>query len=175
MKEAYLPKEETLLTEIRKWKNTENLCGNVYDEGAVKSRSFQKLKLQEYKRLYQKYKGSSLSVDELALHQMLRYQYRKIEKSLFPSRLVRVGRRLWTAVRAKAERVLAGGPSGVANAAEMQRDFVSRGMGKPVGPSVAEQAEKEEPEQKKRPEGWWVNDLGRKDKSSRKDHKLGLH
>jgi hypothetical protein len=167
MKEAYLPKQENLLTELRNWKNTENTCGGIYDDAAIKSRSFQKLKMQTYQQLYRKYKGTNLSVDEKALHPMLRHQYKQIELKLYPNVLVRVGMRAWSAVQLKVKGLVKG--SGklenpeMFNAAGFSSVISSGGRETSVESSVAKPKE-QVMENKNQSETRWVNDLGRKGK-----------
>ncbi|SEA15133.1 hypothetical protein SAMN05192529_10959 [Arachidicoccus rhizosphaerae] len=177
MKESFLPKQETLLTELRNWKNTESLCGNVYNDEAVKSRRFQKLKMQTYQVLYGKYKGTSLSSDEKALHQMLRHQYKQIELKLYPNALARVGMRAWNAARRKVEGLVNGGAKPenreLFNAAGLTSVISANGAVNVAEPSVAKSKE-QQMENSSRPERW-VNDLGRKSKGQEKSQKMEIH
>lgn len=178
MKQSNLPKQETLLTELRNWKNTENLCGNVYDDAAVKSRSFQKLKMRTYQGLYRKYKGASLSSDEKALHQMLRHQYKQIELKLYPSAMVRVGMRAWSAARLKMGGLVKGGSNlqnqEMFNGAGLASVTAFGGHEMSVESSVAKLKE-QLVDQMQPSAARWVNDLGRKGKDREKGQKMEMH
>ena len=178
MKESYLPKQETLLTELRNWKNTENVCGGVYSDEALKSRSFQRLKMQTYKQLYGKYKGTSLSQDEKALHHMMRHQYKQIEHKLYPNALVRLGMRAWSGLQTKVAELVSG-------SAKLEGEYAYNGAGLSsvvsAGRSVnaVEEALENPKEQvmgQQQPSTTrWINDLGRKSKKQDNEQHMGLH
>jgi len=86
MEEQIFKKEDTLLSALGYWNKVEQLCAGVYGEQVLKDRAFQRLKMQEYQRLFKKYGNEEhLTLDEQALHKMLRYQHRKIEQHLYPN------------------------------------------------------------------------------------------
>lgn len=175
MKEAYLPREETLLTEIRNWKNTENLCKGVYDDGTLKSRNFLRLKMQTYRRLYRKYRGTGLSLDEEALHRMLRYHYKKIEKELYPSLPLRLGRRAWAALVVKLEGLVKGGPVPEMFIAEKPLSVTPSDNVMDKNVTTSGKEKEQAAEQGRRPEGWWVNDLGKKKRQPDREQNIELH
>ena len=177
MKDGYLSKQETLLGEIRNWKNTENICKGVYDEEALKSRSFLKLKMQTFRQLYGKYDGVSLTLDEKALHRMLRYHFKKIERKLYPNLLVRLGRRAFSSLSRKVEALVQGqADTDLTPERKVEAGITTAGAGGKIVSSVGKERE-QAGELGKLPEGWWVNDLGRRAEKpdQNKSQGYGLH
>jgi hypothetical protein len=97
---------ETLMSELSSWNQQENKFGALFGQEAVKDREFLKMKLENYDQLYYKYNGRAQTPDEKAMMTMLRFQRRKMERSLHPGLLRRMlhraGARLkamWTGSR----------------------------------------------------------------------------
>lgn len=84
---------DTLFSELGNWNRQENKFREVFSDEALKDREFQKMKLETYDRLYNKYRGKPLTQDERAMLTMLRFQRRKMEKALYPGLLTRMLRR----------------------------------------------------------------------------------
>jgi hypothetical protein len=81
---------ETLMNELGNWNQQENKFGALFGQDALKDREFQKMKLEHYDQLYYKYNGKAQTPDEKAMMTMLRFQRRKMERSLHPGLLRRI-------------------------------------------------------------------------------------
>lgn len=92
-------KSETLSGELGNWTRQEHSFAKLFTPDALKDREFQKMKLAEYDRLWLKYSGGVKTTDEKALMDMLRFQRRKMEKTLYPRILTRVFRKIVSAVK----------------------------------------------------------------------------
>lgn len=171
MEQQYFQKEENLLTELVNWNNVEKLCAGVYGDDVLKDRSFQRMKMQEYQRLFAKYQfREKPSVDELALHKMLRYQVRKIEQHLYPNPWRRLLQRGIDRIAARIGRkrhndympsdfTIGNTPIAQAfNAVKGNADTLSR-----------------QQDEQQRPEGFRVQNLGQRDNNVANEHKLGIH
>ncbi len=90
---------ETLMGELGSWNRQENKFRELFSDDALKDRDFMKMKLAEYDRLWLKYNGRVQTTDEKALLVMMRYQRRKLERTLFPRLLARIVRRTVMAVK----------------------------------------------------------------------------
>lgn len=101
-KKAFSP--DTLLGELSNWNRQEVSFKGVFSEEALRDRDFQKMKLNEYRRLSFKYSGNVQSTDEAALYKMLRFQQRKMEKALYPRKLVRFVSRIWSGLLNRVKR-----------------------------------------------------------------------
>jgi hypothetical protein len=104
--ELQRPRPETLMSELGNWNQQENKFGALFGQDALKDREFLKMKLEHYDQLYYKYNGKAQTPDEKAMITMLRFQRRKIERSLHPGLLRRMLHRgrarlrvLWTGNR----------------------------------------------------------------------------
>jgi len=102
--QTYRP--ETLMSELRNWHQQENKFGALFGDDALKDREFLKMKLEHYDQLYYKYNGKAQTPDEKAMMTMLRFQRRKMERSLHPGLLRRMLHRgrarlraMWTSNR----------------------------------------------------------------------------
>lgn len=102
-------RQETLMGELRNWNVQENKFRELFGDDALRDREFMKMKLEHYHSLYYKYNGRPQTQDEQAMMTMLRFQRRKMERSLHPGFLRRVlhrvGARLkavWAAGRERA-------------------------------------------------------------------------
>ncbi len=78
--QTYRP--ETLMSELRNWNQQENKFGVLFGQDALQDREFLKMKLEHYDRLWYKYNGKPQTQDEKAMMTMLRFQRRKMERSL---------------------------------------------------------------------------------------------
>lgn len=168
MEQQFLPKEETLFSELSNWNNIEKLCASVYSEDDLKSSAFQRLKMQEYQRLFAKYGNKELSLDERALHKMLQYKSQAIEKELYPDWWRRVLQRGVDAVTTKIGQAL---HSNVAPMA-FEPVSVSTVVNKNTATDKDDISDILQPQQ--RPEAWWVQDLGQKNKKAANEKKLGI-
>ncbi len=81
---------ETLMSELGNWNQQENKFGALFGQEALKDREFLKMKLENYDQLYYKYSGKAQTHDEKAMMTMLRFQRRKMERSLYPGLLRRI-------------------------------------------------------------------------------------
>ncbi len=81
---------ETLMSELSNWNQQENKFGALFGQEALKDREFLKMKLENYDQLYYKYNGKAQTPDEKAMMTMLRFQRRKMERSLYPGLLRRM-------------------------------------------------------------------------------------
>ncbi|WP_214072588.1 hypothetical protein [Mucilaginibacter sp. dw_454] len=81
---------ETLMSELSNWNQQENKFGALFGQEALKDREFLKMKLENYDQLYYKYNGKAQTPDEKAMMTMLRFQRRKMERSLYPGLLRRI-------------------------------------------------------------------------------------
>jgi hypothetical protein len=90
---------ETLMGELSSWNRQENKFRELFSDEALKDRDFMKMKIAEYDRLWLKYNGRVQTTDEKALLVMLRYQRRKLERTLYPGLLARIVRRSVMAVK----------------------------------------------------------------------------
>jgi len=81
---------ETLMSELSSWNQQENKFGALFGQDALKDREFLKMKLDHYDQLYYKYNGKAQTPDEKAMMTMLRFQRRKMERSLHPGLLRRI-------------------------------------------------------------------------------------
>jgi hypothetical protein len=86
--QTYRP--ETLMSELGNWNQQENKFGALFGQDALKDREFLKMKLEHYDSLYYKYNGKAQTPDEKAMMTMLRFQRRKMERSLHPGLLRRM-------------------------------------------------------------------------------------
>ncbi|HWT40181.1 MAG TPA: hypothetical protein VN081_02820 [Dongiaceae bacterium] len=170
METKFLQKEDNLLTELGNWNSIEKLCAGVYGEAVLKDRNFQRIKLQEYQRLYNKYDTrESASLDQHALHKMLRYQSRKIEQHLYQNPVRRILQRSADRIVFRIRKRLRVGqalPAFEAGNLPLPQVFdpaKERGNDLPS----------KQPEQiQQRPEGWWIQNLGQKGKNEKKQ---GMH
>jgi hypothetical protein len=88
--ELQIYRPETLMSELRNWNQQENKFGALFGQDALKDREFLKMKLENYDQLYYKYNGKAQTPDEKAMMTMLRFQRRKMERSLHPGLLRRM-------------------------------------------------------------------------------------
>lgn len=102
--QTYRP--ETLMSELRNWNQQESKFGALFGQDALQDREFLKMKLEHYDQLYYKYNGKAQTPDEKAMMTMLRFQRRKMERSLHPGLLRRMLHRgrarlraIWTSNR----------------------------------------------------------------------------
>ncbi len=172
METKFLQKEDNLLTELGNWNSIEKLCAGVYGEAVLKDRSFQRIKLQEYQRLYGKYDNrESASLDQHALHKMLRYQSRKIEQHLYPNPVRRILQRGADRIASRIRRRLRGGESlpafEIGNLPLFQ-------IFNPAKENSSGLSNMQSEQKQQRPEGWWIQDLGQKDKSVANEKKQGM-
>lgn len=96
--QTYRP--ETLMGELRNWNQQENKFGALFGQDALKDREFLKMKLENYDQLYYKYDGKTQTQDEKAMMTMLRFQRRKMERSLHSGLLRRMLHRAGARLRA---------------------------------------------------------------------------
>lgn len=176
MEQSYFKKEDNLLTELGNWNKIEQLCAGVYGEASLKDRSFQRMKMQEYRRLYNKYGGREHpSLDEQALHKMLRYQLRKIEMHLYPNPVRRVLQRGIDRLTAAIEKKLYGEkpPSAFVTGNIPIVPAFSAATSQENNNDLSRQPENQAAQQ--RPEGWWIQNLGQRDNNTTEEKKLGIH
>jgi hypothetical protein len=88
--ELQTSRPETLMGELRNWNQQENKFGVLFGQEALNDREFLKMKLEHYDSLYYKYNGKAQTQDERAMMTMLRFQRRKMERSLHPGLLRRM-------------------------------------------------------------------------------------
>jgi hypothetical protein len=88
--ELQISRPETLMSELRNWNQQENKFGALFGQDAFKDREFLKMKLEHYDQLYYKHNGKTQTQDEKAIMTMLRFQRRKMERSLHPGLLRRM-------------------------------------------------------------------------------------
>jgi len=98
--------ENTLIAELTSWNRQEQKFRELFSEDALKDREFQKMKLDEYDRLYRKYSGMGTTTDEKALLVMVRFQKRKLERTLYPGILTRLLRRGFLTLKHIVQRAL---------------------------------------------------------------------
>lgn len=94
------------MSELSNWNQQETKFGALFGQEALKDREFLKMKLENYDQLYYKYNGKAQTPDEKAMMTMLRFQRRKMERSLHPGLLRRMLHRgrarlraMWTSNR----------------------------------------------------------------------------
>lgn len=97
-------RQNTLMRELSGWNRQEGQFRELFGETSLKDREFLKMKLDNYTGLFHKYNGNAQTTDERALLLMLRYQRRKMEKTLYPGLLRRMIYR--AAARLKAQRLM---------------------------------------------------------------------
>lgn len=85
--------KDTLMHGLTAWNKIENMFRDVFSEDSLKDRDYLKMKLAEYDRLHYRHSGTAQTTDERALSSMLRFQRRKMERSLYPGLLTRMVRR----------------------------------------------------------------------------------
>jgi hypothetical protein len=81
---------QSLFRELGAWNVQETRFAEIFSREALADREFRKMKLSEYDRLYHRYSTLATTSDEKALLTMLKFQRRKLERSLFPSLLGRL-------------------------------------------------------------------------------------
>ncbi|MBK1439791.1 hypothetical protein JHJ32_07340 [Parapedobacter sp. ISTM3] len=86
-----MEQEPTLFAALTEWNHTESLFREHFGEESLRDRDFLKMKLKEYDRMWYSFNGRPLTQDERTLMKMLRFQRRKMRKTLYPGLL----RRLW--------------------------------------------------------------------------------
>ncbi|SFA56465.1 hypothetical protein SAMN04488511_11610 [Pedobacter suwonensis] len=96
--------KETLMGALSNWSRQEHQFRELFSDGALRDRSFQRMKLDEYDRLYYKFQGKALPVDERAMMLMLRYERTRIRRQLYPGLLRRTVHRIAAAVKAAIAR-----------------------------------------------------------------------
>lgn len=85
--------EQTLMAELGSWNRQEQKFRELFSDDALRDREFLKMKLGEYDRLYLRYTGAVSTTDEKAMLVMLRFQRKKMERTLYPSLITRLVRR----------------------------------------------------------------------------------
>lgn len=83
------------------WIKQERKFQSLFGQEALKDREFLKMKLRHYDRLWYKYKNASLDTEGQLMRNMLKFQRRKIDKSMHRGFLRQIFRRINTAVESK--------------------------------------------------------------------------
>lgn len=91
---------DSLMAELGSWSKQEHKFRELFGNDAIRDRDFQKMKLAEYDRLWQKYQGKAMTTDEKSMLVMLRFQRRKLEKTLYPGILRRIFHRAAVGIKA---------------------------------------------------------------------------
>lgn len=81
---------ETLVSELGSWNRQENRFRELFSDDALKDREFIRMKLGHYHTLYYKYRGTERTTDERAMMMVLRFQRRKMERTLYPGLIRRL-------------------------------------------------------------------------------------
>ncbi|TYR37404.1 hypothetical protein FXV77_05200 [Sphingobacterium phlebotomi] len=89
----------TLMDTLSAWNETENMFTQVFGENALEDRDFKKMKLREYDKIWHKYNGKVQTKDDRALMVMLRFQCKKLRKTLYRGLLPRLLSRISSYVR----------------------------------------------------------------------------
>lgn len=87
----------SLLGELSAWNKVESLIQHkvFMNQDITKDTDFLKMKMNEYDRLWYKYKGDNLgTTDEKALLTMIRFQQKKMRKTLYPGLIPRLFHRI---------------------------------------------------------------------------------
>ncbi|REA60161.1 hypothetical protein DSL64_15930 [Dyadobacter luteus] len=82
--------------DVESWLAKEQRFTKLFSAAVIKSRDFQKEKLDHFKNLSHKYRGD-LSQDERISIRVLRQQTRQMERQLYPNLIVRLARRAFRA------------------------------------------------------------------------------
>lgn len=83
-------RDDTLVSELGNWNRQENRFRELFSDDALKDREFIRMKLERYHSLYYKYRGAERTTDERAMMMVLRFQRRKMERTLYPGLLRRL-------------------------------------------------------------------------------------
>lgn len=86
-------REPTLVAALTEWNHTESLFKQHFGEESLRDRDFMKMKLKEYDRMWYSFNGRPLTRDERALMRMLRFQRRKMRRTLYRGLLSRLWNR----------------------------------------------------------------------------------
>lgn len=92
-------RQPTLVKALDEWNHTEDMFRNVFGDDALKDKDFKKMKLREYDRIWHAFNGKPLSKDERSLMAMLRFQRKKLRRTLYPGLLTRLLNRAGSYIR----------------------------------------------------------------------------
>ena len=120
-----------LLRELGAWNRLEGMFRENFSETALGDRDFRKMKLREYDRIYRLYNGKVQTTDERALIVMLRFQRRKIRRTLYPGLLRRLLNRTTNSLFISLERKR----TPIQPSSEHTQDYGSRAL--PAAPATA--------------------------------------
>lgn len=79
-----------LLAELRSWNQQEQEIRVAFSDQALQDKTFLKIKLKEYDRIWHKHRGGEHTLDEKTIMLMLQYHRRKIQKAIYPGLLTRM-------------------------------------------------------------------------------------
>lgn len=89
---------ETLEAGLDFWSRQEQKFQSLFGKEALKDREFLKMKLRHYDRLWYQYKNTPLDIEGQLMRNMLKFQRRKIDKSMYRGLLRQIIRRITTAI-----------------------------------------------------------------------------
>ena len=89
---------ETLEAGLDFWNRQEQKFKSLFGQESLKDREFLKMKLRHYDKLWYQYKNASLGIEGQLMRNMLKFQRRKIEKSLHPGLLRTIIRKINIAI-----------------------------------------------------------------------------
>lgn len=81
------------------WGKQEQKFQSLFGKDALKDKEFLKMKLRYYDNLWYKYKNAPLSIEGQLMRNMLKFQRKKLEKSLHHGLVRQIIRRINTAVK----------------------------------------------------------------------------
>jgi len=88
------------------WNRQEQKFQSLFGKEALKDKEFLKMKLRHYDRLWYQYKNAPLDIEGQLMRNMLKFQRRKIDKSMHRGLLRQIIRRVNTAVESnRAQKV----------------------------------------------------------------------
>ena len=89
---------ETLESGLDFWSRQEQKFQSLFGKEALKDKEFLKMKLRHYDRLWYRYKNAPLDTEGQLMRNMLKFQRRKIDKSMHRGLLRQIIRRVNTAI-----------------------------------------------------------------------------